>query len=256
MMSIVCFQIEMITDLPPELLLAIFSFLPLKSLIAAQGVDQQWRRLVPLANHPRARKALLELYHTVVNSPAFEYTRQFILPNLVPFERDDYLAVLAIRCGTLPTLLPDEFRYWVLEWPALAVIEGTWPGMRNKRWGTRTPSLIRDNSNSLSVCPPVTKYLKLWTRIKEQDKNGSFPPNTFNPVPERASVISLEVSQDTTGRKTWLVLGNSDRDLKGTVHLSGDMIGAPVSQLASSWVEWQRLVLHLLEYRLRKLHLL
>ncbi|KII94394.1 hypothetical protein PLICRDRAFT_426471 [Plicaturopsis crispa FD-325 SS-3] len=115
-----------ISDLPPELLLEIFAHLPhLKSLIAAQGVSRDWRRLLPLSNIRPARRALLELYMHAVNSPSFLATRATILPHVVPFDREAYLENL---CYT-PDTLPEQFRLWILEWPARATIGRLWPGV-------------------------------------------------------------------------------------------------------------------------------
>jgi hypothetical protein len=110
----------------PELLLEIFQWLPLKSLIAAQGVNRQWRRLVPLAGILPARRALFDLYIDLLSSPGFLPTRPAILEKLRPFDREAYAAFF--RDNDCP--LPDEFLLWVLEWPNKAVIGYSWPGLQ------------------------------------------------------------------------------------------------------------------------------
>jgi hypothetical protein len=109
----------------PELLLETFQWLPLTSLIAAQGVNRQWRRLVPLADIFPARRALFDLYIDLLASPEFLPTRPAILEKLLPFDREAYVAFF--RDHDCP--LPDEFLLWVLEWPNKAVIGHIWPGL-------------------------------------------------------------------------------------------------------------------------------
>ncbi|KII94389.1 hypothetical protein PLICRDRAFT_36656 [Plicaturopsis crispa FD-325 SS-3] len=120
-----------ISDLPPELLLEVFAHLPhLRSLIAAQGVNRDWRRLLPLSDIRPARRALLELYMHAVKSPSFLATRETILPQIVPFDREEYLAKLCPAPPHSPDMLPEQFRLWILEWPTRATISRLWPGYR------------------------------------------------------------------------------------------------------------------------------
>ena len=94
----------------------------MKSLIAARGVCLLWRTSVASANlHPTRRK-LLDLYLRVMRSRAFLATRRHILPHLVPFDRQEFLA-------DLPATTPEEFQTWILEWPARAIFEWIWPGL-------------------------------------------------------------------------------------------------------------------------------
>ena len=110
---------------PNEILLDIIPALPLASLIAAHGVDHNWRRLVAAANVLAPRRELLDLYLTVVNSPWFLQTRPWVLENLQPFDREAYVAALLTQYNPLP----EAFELWLLEWPARAVIGGIWPGL-------------------------------------------------------------------------------------------------------------------------------
>ena len=113
------------TPLPNELLLQVFPLLPLKSLIAAQGVDRKWRQLVDAADILPLRRRLLHLYLSIVHSPWFLHTRPWVLENLQPFNREAYISTLRTQCNRLP----EAFTLWLLEWPALAVIGGIWPGL-------------------------------------------------------------------------------------------------------------------------------
>jgi hypothetical protein len=113
------------TPFPNELLLQLLSLLPLKSLIAAQGVDRKWRQLVDAADILPLRRKLLGLYLSIVNSPWFLQTRPWVLENLQPFDREAYISTLLMQYNRLP----EAFMLWLLEWPALAVIGGIWPGL-------------------------------------------------------------------------------------------------------------------------------
>jgi hypothetical protein len=48
-----------------------------------------------------------------------------VLKNLVPFDREEYVAALLVQYNRLP----EAFTLWLLEWPARAVIGGVWPGL-------------------------------------------------------------------------------------------------------------------------------
>ena len=148
-----------IADLPTELLLLVFSTLPLPSLIAARGVCSSWLSLIPSSSSspsfssdydiPPARHKLLTLYLRLVHSRSFALTRPHILPHLAPFDR----AAFAAR---LPPTAPDEFRTWVLEWPARAVFAWMWPGLPRARPPVERETTVPDVQwhgprNALSV---------------------------------------------------------------------------------------------------------
>ncbi|KAF5381265.1 hypothetical protein D9615_008417 [Tricholomella constricta] len=113
------------TPFPNELLLQLLSLLPLKSLIAARGVDCKWRQLIDAADILPLRRKLLDLYLSIINSPWFPQTRPWVLENLQPFDREAYISTLLMQYNRLP----EAFMLWLLEWPALAVIGGIWPGL-------------------------------------------------------------------------------------------------------------------------------
>lgn len=103
-----------------ELLLHFISYLPLKSLVAFRGVNRQWQQLVMVAEIPSARRELLQLYLAIVHSPYFLQTRPWVLENLRPFDRVAYVDALLAQYPRLP----EDFRIWILEWPARAVVGG------------------------------------------------------------------------------------------------------------------------------------
>ncbi|KAF8555465.1 hypothetical protein OG21DRAFT_1602841 [Imleria badia] len=111
--------------LPPSLLLLLIPFLPLTSLIAARGVNTQWRALAQTASLYPARKALLDLYLAAIAHPNFPSLVAALQPHVRAFDREAYVADLTSR----GCVLPDVFAVWVLEWPSGAVHFWAWPGL-------------------------------------------------------------------------------------------------------------------------------
>jgi len=148
--------------LPIELLLEVFSYLPLKSLIATRGVSVKWRHLPPVLSPP-ARRSMLQHYLEVIKSPSFVHSRTLLLPELREFDREGYISTIEAETGVA---LPEEFRLWVLEWPLKAVSTWLWPG--------------------LDGVPP----LPLW---------GIFPPRTMNLLnPRGMRPVKIQLRQRST----------------------------------------------------------
>lgn len=114
--------------LPNELVMEFFTWLPLKALIAAQGVNRQWRHLLPLSNLLPARKALLALYLDAVEKEFIPEDTKSHPDNLLQFDRITYLSRLVAKNNNED--LPEEFRVWILEWPCI-VMGWMWPGHIN-----------------------------------------------------------------------------------------------------------------------------
>ncbi|KAF4616464.1 hypothetical protein D9613_008751 [Agrocybe pediades] len=110
-------------DLPNELILAIFSFLELKPFIISHGVCKKWKQLLPLADIHPIRRRLFNLFHHMLQHPRFLETRPWTLKTLRPFERKAYIEALLSQYPAVP----EEFRLWILEWPARMVPFGIWP---------------------------------------------------------------------------------------------------------------------------------
>ncbi len=91
-----------IDDFPNEILLEVFSRLPLKSLVAAQGACRRWRQLVPYSDVLPARWELLQFYLRVVHSPHFELTRPWVVANLQIFDRQAFVDTLLTQHRYLP----------------------------------------------------------------------------------------------------------------------------------------------------------
>ncbi|KIJ41145.1 hypothetical protein M422DRAFT_255997 [Sphaerobolus stellatus SS14] len=112
-------------SLPIELYLELFSHFSLKALVASRGTCREWRNLVPKANIPPPRRLLLDLYLELIEDEYFHLTRPWVLENLKEIDREAYVGALIQQGANLP----EDFRLWVLEWPAKATIAGIWPGL-------------------------------------------------------------------------------------------------------------------------------
>ncbi|KAI0782090.1 hypothetical protein C8Q75DRAFT_811936 [Abortiporus biennis] len=138
-------------SLPNEILLHIFSFQQsLSALIATQGVCRRWRSLVPIAHTHPVRLRLLEVYQKATLSPAFAHIRPYITSLVKDFPREEYAALL-------PESTPDEFLFWIREWPSKAIIDWLWPGLPF-RPPTHSPTSLllgKRGYNSLANGPRV-----------------------------------------------------------------------------------------------------
>ena len=137
---------------PNEILLHDFSFLPLKSLIKGRTISQ-WRRLIPLADITPIHRALLDFYPTLIDSPIFLQTRPWVLANLQPLNRLQYIGDLMNQ----HPYVPEAFRVWILEWPAKAVIGCHWPGLPNVHCGRDIADNVHriEGNNLLAPLPPT-----------------------------------------------------------------------------------------------------
>ena len=111
--------------LPPELLLYFIPFLPLTSLIAARGVNAQWRFFAQTAPLHPTRKVLLNIYLATIIHPNFPSVVAALQHGLREFDREAYIADLTSQ----GCVLPDLFELWILEWPTKAVHFWAWPGL-------------------------------------------------------------------------------------------------------------------------------
>ncbi|KAJ7619605.1 hypothetical protein FB45DRAFT_1062968 [Roridomyces roridus] len=84
--------------------LQVFPHLPLKGLIAAQGVCPRWKEFIAILNNPLFRDL---------------DSRPWLWENLRPFNRQAYLDHILAQHN----YIPEDFRLWILEWPNKAT---TW----------------------------------------------------------------------------------------------------------------------------------
>ncbi|KAF7342055.1 hypothetical protein MVEN_01792800 [Mycena venus] len=166
-------------DLSNEVLLQILPHCPLKSLISARGVCALWRHLVPLAASP-ARRGLLDLYLRIIESPVFHITRSWLLERLHPFDREGYVNALLEQ----HKYLPEDFRIWILEWPAKAMSPTTNP---------TAPDFCSKAAIGLGAVPRVV-HTVLFTR------RGRSAKRDLQDVP------ALLVREQEWGEMIWLIL--------------------------------------------------
>ncbi|KIJ41142.1 hypothetical protein M422DRAFT_81187, partial [Sphaerobolus stellatus SS14] len=111
--------------LPTELYLELFSHFSLKALVASRGTCHEWRSLISKADIPPPPRLLLDLYLKMIQDEYFHRTHPWVLENLKDFDREAYVDALVQQGANLP----EDFRLWILEWPAKAAIAGIWPGL-------------------------------------------------------------------------------------------------------------------------------
>lgn len=200
-----------VRSLPKEILLEIFSWFPLRSLIVAQGVNQLWRKLVPMADLLPERRDLLRLFITVINSEEFWPEH---VPKPEPFDREEYLAELL---DSIPgDKLPEEFVLWMREWPTKTVVDWIWPSLP-KCWQR----------------PFTNRSLKAGIVEFHEDDSDEDNPNF-------AEMYCLQIAEHGCGWYTSLVLDGPREDLIGTVRV---LEGSSVTEdedfiMAETWTEW------------------
>ncbi|KAJ8518961.1 hypothetical protein ONZ45_g4048 [Pleurotus djamor] len=188
----------MITTFPDELLLALFGEFHLTTIIIASGVCRKWRSLALVADIHPIRRSLLGIYQQIIKETWFLQSRPWVLNNLKPFNRMEYVTALLAQHN----YLPEAFRIWVLEWPAKAAFGGIWPGLPNEIGDIAGPEIrySRRTWNLLNPSKPI-----VWTinHINEDDVDVEAADDTdylIEPLP--GLPISLTEGNDTT----WLLL--------------------------------------------------
>ncbi|KJA17325.1 hypothetical protein HYPSUDRAFT_46521 [Hypholoma sublateritium FD-334 SS-4] len=186
-------------SLPAELCLHIFSFLELQPYIVAHGVCSKWRYLLSRAEIHPIRRRLFNLYHHMINTPGFLNTRGWTLDNLVPFNRQAYIDSLLSQYPAIP----EDFRIWILEWPARLSIGCTWPGLPFVFSSTRS-AMRRHGVNWLGHKNSSPQVLAaLYKRMPAEDYK--FIPG-----------LIIWRGVHTTD---WLILDETDPDLFGRVYV-------------------------------------
>ncbi|KAF7978662.1 hypothetical protein HWV62_45186 [Athelia sp. TMB] len=214
----------------------IITWLPLKSLIAAQGVDQHWRRLTSLAVIMPARRVLLNLYLQAIARDDITSLIASMRAQIHPFDRSSYVTALVTRNGGVD--LPEEFRMWILEWPA-GVMGWIWPGFEDEAPDT---AAIMDTQgvNRLSYRYPYVEEVVIFEIIDAEGRN---------PRCEKAHVKALEICKRFP-RSDWLVMSGTRQHMLGTVQsisayqstLEGAALLKVIEEMerfrCSGWVEW------------------
>ncbi|KAF9003959.1 hypothetical protein BDQ17DRAFT_1355207 [Cyathus striatus] len=207
--------------IPEELLLEIFSRLPLVGIIHARSVCKHWRQTVLLADIHPPRVKLYEFYLMCISSDIFQESRKSFLPRLIPFNRKAYIENLERQYP----YIPDEFVCWILEWPAKAITSHYWPGL---------PCKVDENSedsgpNALGCSSPTVETIASY-----ELENGTM-----------GYIRGLKVVNVVGMREAWIVFDAPREDILGTVVEIGMYIlevddGNIRGRNASSWTEWQQ----------------
>ncbi|KAJ6600021.1 hypothetical protein DFH09DRAFT_901848 [Mycena vulgaris] len=199
-------------DIPNEIFLQIFPHLCLKSIIAAHGVSQLWRRLLNASDIDSTRRELWSLYRSFVNSTAFLESHPWTLEHLQSFDRQAYVDALLNQHDHLP----HSFLLYLLEWPAKAVISCLWPGLPQCYFdscdGADDIELPR-GCNFLSCLPP-----SVLKRPGNSPAVHSFLPPLVHTVTYTGfDAVGMPVRQDLPAflvweeyQMSWLILESSE----------------------------------------------
>jgi hypothetical protein len=142
-------------DFPPELWEEVITHLPLVPLIKSMGVCKSWRRTIqnPASPLTVARRSLLNLYLSLIDSPAFITSRAENVDGLSSLDRMAYLNGLLDSYNNpsvgenewdMPSWamtasqyhrpshislydLTEDFITYILEWPERAIFCRLWP---------------------------------------------------------------------------------------------------------------------------------
>ncbi|KAF9560343.1 hypothetical protein CPC08DRAFT_708151 [Agrocybe pediades] len=195
--------------LPNELLLIIFSFLELKPFTVAHSVCKRWKQLLPLTDMHPIRQRMLRLVSHMLSHPRFLDTRPWTLKTIKPFDRKAYINALLSQYPAVP----EEFRLWIMEWPARMVPFGMWPGSPFTFHNAVTFEEA-DGTNWLAYLPEGSP--SLFTLLH------SHPSHDDHCIP------ALLFWKDDL-RAYWLIFDQGEPELFGRVFVSdSDMENSPV----------------------------
>ncbi|KAJ6608210.1 hypothetical protein B0H10DRAFT_1744363, partial [Mycena sp. CBHHK59/15] len=219
-------------DFSNELILQIFPHCHLTTLIAVRGVCSLWRNLLPFAALNLTRLKLLEHYLWVIDSPVFLETRPWAVENLRPFNRQAYLDAILDQHN----YIPEEFRLWILEWPARAIVGCAWPGLPNtKPPGVADGVVRREGRNRLGCLPPLVHTVK----IKRWETSG----------PEVNIELPALMMWDYW-HKVWLILSDEEAVREKVYVLPHSEYNGDdgFSYFYDSWIEWHESVVRTIEH--------
>ncbi|KJA23075.1 hypothetical protein HYPSUDRAFT_40196 [Hypholoma sublateritium FD-334 SS-4] len=198
-----------VSTIATELVLHFFSFMNLKTLIAAQGVCQEWRRLVPLADIHPDRRRLLHLFHNVVSD------ERFLLYEKLQISFVDRQAYIDQLLQQYPKV-PDTFKLWILEWPSRIVIQGLSPfdSLQEAKYDSFNR---RNGVNWIALNPPQILTL---VYSPGADKGG------FEVIPALLAFRSQSLT-------AWIIFDDRP-ELSGRVYTSYDYVDFVDTELADT----------------------
>jgi len=185
--------------LPTELVLHVFSFLELQPYILAHGVCKEWQRLLPLAYIHPIRRRMYDLFRDMLLSPLFLETRGFIVPNLKQFDRQAYINALLSQYPAIP----EEFRFWILEWPARMATWGSWPAL----------PLVHGSLGQSDDSPGVN-----WLAYKFETPELLALVYDYG-TPNAKFIPALPIFRDVDNT-TWLIFDKDERGVFGRVFVN------------------------------------
>ncbi|KAI0695620.1 hypothetical protein BC835DRAFT_1345982 [Cytidiella melzeri] len=242
------FTALLLMDLPDEVHLAIQSHMTVSSLLISRAVCRLWHSLIPGSHIPPARLRLIHLYLRLVYSPAFHATRKDTLSRLQPFDAGRALSMIA-KGGVQ---VPEEFRVWLLEWPARAAFAGIWPGLRfqsdlhaDAASNSAEESLQKTGRTSLlnSDKPYILNQLEVTSHSDSENPVTMrvSPPWASVPPSNRAVALVLDSTYfNGWQRSNMLVLSAPDpwKELIGRVYLVDGLQTRADHAFAHSWVDY------------------
>jgi hypothetical protein len=188
---------------------------------------------------------LFDLYHEIVFSPVLPITRSWTLARLRYFNR---LAFLNRLLDQHP-YLPEEFRLWILEWPANFAFGGVWPGLpvkeRAESVSPRSPlkgriGTLANNGERLEGWNWLGYRAYQVSAVYYHDPDAT---RTFEGRENDGCVPALLVwSTSKCNNCVWLVLDKRDKlrervyDVRDAQLMTGDVR----DKVYSGWVEWLR----------------
>jgi hypothetical protein len=240
---------RMVVQFPPELLLELFKFFPLKTLFAGRGVNRQWNKLIPMTDMLPARRVLYDLYYSIIKSPSFIAGRTLIMAQSpLSFSREKFIRRLESDGGGgvvgRDRTFPDEFRCYILEWPEKAIIGWFWPtldpGFTMSRPGKphgsnaladhdrRIEEIIFFYPAGASPYPPI-----------EEDELDPFFKEMRQPGEVAVSVNALQVWYHGCTMYSWLIVDVGKPSLHGKIYLlDGFHVPSWGRPHRNGWVEW------------------
>ncbi|KAI0348273.1 hypothetical protein BDW22DRAFT_1416538 [Trametopsis cervina] len=234
-------HITALMDLPDEIHLAIQTHMTLTALLNARAVCRFWHSLIPGSHIPSPRLRLLELYFRAVRSPAFQATRKQTLEQLQPFDRERALKPLTKGADDE---IPEEFRLWILEWPARAAFGGIWPGLRRNLDAEESAScsdesLYKDRGTSLlnASGPSILNQLEV---SPHSEMEVSPPWVSVDPAKRVMAFVLDGAYVDGWQRSHMLILSapSPSKELVGRVYQVDGLRTRADGNFAESWVDY------------------
>ena len=143
--------------------------------------------MVLQANISPLRRSYLDFYLKAIDYHTFLPSRPWVLENLVSFDREAFISRLE---STFP-YIPEDFKLWILEWPAKAVVGPVWPGLPSRCRPDRPwKDLMAINKLCISDFPELQPYhLDIVPAFQYSEDEGD--EDVEEPEPIRVQTLVL-----------------------------------------------------------------